>query len=369
MTFAGAEGIISPLGVTVEQSFEALINGDSGITTHANLFRNGEDILCGYIHDYNRVVDLTKLESLMIQAVSQSLDGLNINKSTGRWLVIFSTTKGDVGQLAQHQIEMAKPNHTINRVMSHLKWQVDSLVVSNACISGLLAVIHAHDLIDTDRYDHVLIIGGDLVTEFTYRGFESFFALSENACKPFDADRNGLSLGEAVASLVLSNDSRIFKNSHFEFLGGASANDANHISGPSREGEGLYRAIERTLKAADISSETIDLISAHGTATKYNDDMESIAFTRAHLQNVPTNSLKGYFGHTLGAAGLVELNLSLQSMRNGMMIKSLGCDNPGTVEKINVLTNNIDSRVTTLLKTASGFGGCNAAAIIKKADE
>jgi 3-oxoacyl-[acyl-carrier-protein] synthase-1 len=110
----------------------------------------------------------------------------------------------------------------------------------------------------------------------------------------------------------------------------------------------------------------VDFISAHGTATRYNDDMESIALTRAGLNKVPVNSLKGYYGHTLGAAGVIESVISVETMRNNTLIKTLGCENPGVVEEINVVRETKKQEIKTMLKLASGFGGGNAAVLFEK---
>ena len=364
--YIGAENIISPLGKSAEENFSQIKAGNTGLKKYQNTFVDTPTSILGYIDEPNLLEGMTKIESLMVHSLEKSLSMFTKKTNEGKWIFILSTTKGDIDKLKEGQIEESKPSYLVKRVMDQLSLSMDSIVVSNACISGLLAAIHAHDLIKTGQYDHAIVIGADLITEFTYRGFESFYALSLEACQPFDLNRTGLSLGEGVASAILSGEKAAFSQPPMIFKGGATANDANHISGPSRNGEGLYRAITRALGAAEMEADQIDFISAHGTATTFNDDMESIAFGRSGLENVPVNSFKGFYGHTLGASSLIELNLSIQSMRNSLLIKNIGCVTPGTAEKINVLTKNKQQEVNTVLKTASGFGGCNAAAIIKK---
>jgi 3-oxoacyl-[acyl-carrier-protein] synthase-1 len=146
-----------------------------------------------------------------------------------------------------------------------------------------------------------------------------------------------------------------------EIINGSGSNDANHISGPSRTGEGLFIAIKNTFEG-----EKIDFISAHGTATPYNDDMESIALYRAGINQVPVNSYKGFIGHTLGAAGIIESIYCFESMNNNLLIKTAGYENPGTVEKLNVIRENATAKLIYVLKTASGFGGSNAAVLFRK---
>ena len=197
-------------------------------------------------------------------------------------------------------------------------------------------------------------------------GFQSLYAISDEPSQPFDKNRKGISLGEGAAGVVMTLDKNIYKDSYFEFLEGTSSGDANHISGPSRTGEGLYRTIKNSLTLADVEPSEIDYISAHGTGTNYNDEMESIAFSRLNLSETPLNSLKGFFGHTLGAAGLIEIAICLQSLKNNLLIKSFGYNEPGTTKELNILKENKTQELNTILKTASGFGGCNASAIIRK---
>ncbi|SMD32181.1 3-oxoacyl-[acyl-carrier-protein] synthase-1 [Reichenbachiella faecimaris] len=360
MIYIGAENIISPLGNTAQANFENVLEGKSALKKSSNF-----STPIGEITSFSQLDGLTKLESLLVECLKRTSSESNFDVNEGRNLVVLSTTKGDIEHLESGNVEKAKPGFLLRRVMGHLAWKADQKIVSNACVSGVLACIYAHDLIAYGKYDRVIVVGADLLTNFTYRGFESFFALSDEPCKPFDASRKGLSLGECVASVALSKDQKDFKSSPHIFCGGASANDANHISGPSRDGEGLFRAISRTLKLIGTQANEVDFISAHGTATRYNDDMESIAFDRAVLK-APINSFKGYFGHTLGAAGVLELILSMKCIEHGLLIKSLGFEKEGTSQQLNMIEENQRKDINTVLKTASGFGGCNAAVIIKK---
>ena len=210
-----------------------------------------------------------------------------------------------------------------------------------------------------------MVLGADIVSEFTLSGFLALHALTDGACQPYDKNRKGINLGEAASGLVLSNDETIFKGTFDHYISGASANDANHISGPSRTGEGLYRSIEKTLSKADVKSEQIGYLSAHGTGTVFNDEMESIAFKRSNLSGTLVNSLKGYLGHTLGAAGVIEVLFGLEAMKRNQLIPSFGYQEPGVSEPMNIIQDAISPTSNYFLKTASGFGGCNAAVLFK----
>jgi 3-oxoacyl-[acyl-carrier-protein] synthase-1 len=164
----------------------------------------------------------------------------------------------------------------------------------------------------------------------------------------------------------MSKNENVFNYTPFRFLGGCSINDANHISAPHRDAEGLIRSIENSLEICNLSVEDIDFINAHGTATVYNDGMEATAFSKLGFNNTPINSLKGFFGHTLGAAGVIEVAVSLQSMRNNLLLECKGFNSQSFGKELDILTENRKLEVNTILKTSSGFGGFNASAIIQK---
>ena len=167
-----------------------------------------------------------------------------------------------------------------------------------------------------------------------------------------------------MSSILITGDEALAGPQKTQLVRGASANDANHISGPSRTGDGLLQAIQQTWLATDVKP---DFISAHGTATPYNDEMESIAFERAGLSDVPVNSLKGHYGHTLGAAGVLETVISLMAMHEQTLIRSAGFDTMGVSGRIRVIEQTQPGTISAFLKTASGFGGCNGAALFMKA--
>ena len=212
-------------------------------------------------------------------------------------------------------------------------------------------------------FDNIFIVAGDEVSEFVLSGFNSFQAMSYLPCKPFSINRSGVSLGEATAAVLVSSDR---ENAKIKIIGESAINDANHISGPSRTGEGLFRSIENALAEAKINPNQIDYISSHGTATPFNDEMEAIAFNRLGLEKVPVNSLKGFYGHTLGTSGLLETVIGIQSVLESRIFTSLGFDEMGVSQPINIIEKNENRNINYFLKTASGFGGCNTAVLFQK---
>ena len=237
-------------------------------------------------------------------------------------------------------------------------------MVSNACISGLLAILVGMRLIKSGQYENAVIAGADVISKFVLSGFQSFQAISDEPCKPFDQARSGISLGEGAGTLILSSHKKY--EGGIKVMGGSVNNDANHISGHSRTGEDIAVVINKALQEANISASEIDFISAHGTATLYNDEMEAKAITIAGLQSVPVNSLKGYYGHTLGAAGLIESIISIHSLKENLVLPTMGFKQPGVTKPLNICSALLHGTLQNCLKTASGFGGCNAAVVFGK---
>jgi len=315
--------------------------------------------------------DYTRLEKMMISSLSEVIhrSNMELNDRVG---LIISTTKGNVDALDETNRfpkERAYLCELGKNVKEFFNFENDPIVVSNACVSGILAVAIAKRYIQQNTYDHVFIVSGDVVTEFILSGFNSFQALSNKRCKPYDINRTGINIGEVAASVLVTNTSENLAKESVYILGESSCNDANHISGPSRTGEGLYRSMTSALAQANILAKDIDYISAHGTATMFNDEMEAIALNRLQLQDVPLNSLKGYFGHTLGASGLLETIVGMHSLYNNTLYASKGFETLGVSKPINVIKKTTHKELITFLKTASGFGGCNTAIIFKKSNQ
>ena len=356
-TYIGAETIISPLGGNVSENFTAIRDNRSGITLVSNAGFNNDPVYLAKILKGKHTFKSLIADSM--QLIINQIDPDII--SSPRTILIVSSTKGALDQDISDQF-----GKSMVGLMEKFRLKNQPIVVSNACISGVLAINAAGNFVNAGLYDHAVVVGCDLISDFVVYGFQSLFAISDKPCAPFDAGRTGITMGEGCGAVVVSNSSSIFMETPLNLLPGTTANDANHISGPSRTGEGLYRAVKRTLEINGLAPDEIDFISAHGTATVFNDEMESVAFDRLGLGHIPLNSLKGYFGHTLGAAGVIETAASMQMMRENLLIKSLGFEEQGTTKELNIIKKNANVDLKTILKTASGFGGGNASLVIAK---
>ena len=363
-----ADTIISPLGCSTEENYQAVKAGCSALREY-----HWEDLPEPFVASLmegerwkgNDV--LTRFETLVIGAINHILPQIDFDISSPRVIIILSTTKGNVDLLEERDGTPADsspyPGETARKIAAHFGNPNRPIVVSNACISGLCAQIAAVRALESGRYDYAVVVGADVQSRFIISGFQSFKALSPEPCKPFDAHRLGLNLGEAAAAIVYQ---RVEKAQSGQWMAGTGAicNDANHISGPSRTGEGSYRALKTVLEDADVDD--IAFVNVHGTATLYNDEMESIAIERAGLIDTPVNSLKGYYGHTMGAAGVMEVILSMRAVEDHTILGTKGFDSLGVSKNVKVSSEHRSTDKNSFIKLLSGFGGCNAAMLFTR---
>ena len=370
-----ADNIISSLGFTSKENFTNLKQGISGIKQTTDPKITQVPMQCSLVDseelnsEFSKIgnpVNYTRLEKLMILSITDCLNQTGVNPSNEDTLFVFSSVKGNIDLIEDknHPFEEERINlwAISETICNFFKAENEAIFISNACISGATAIITAAQYLSDKNYKNAIVCGGDVISEFTPSGFQSFKAVSDEPCKPFDANRTGITLGEGAGTIILTTDKNLVKEENpVIFRGGANTNDANHISGPSRTGDGLYYAIRSALNQANKTNTEIDYISGHGTATPYNDEMESKAIAWADLKHVPVNSLKGYWGHTLGAAGIIESIAGIHSIKENCLIKTFGFSEHGVSESINVINEFKETEVKNFLKTASGFGGSNAA--------
>jgi len=375
-----ATNIISPLGFSASENHFRMCEGKSSVMSN-NSFQSDdgplwlsafseeqEDRLRELTHTAEK--SCTKFERMMIASAAGAIKESDVDPSSDKTVFICSTTKGNILELELHEhqepdIAGLELYRSAVKVSTHFKNPNDPVLVSNACISGVAALIVARRYLQEGLYDHAIVAGADTLSNFVISGFRSFQALSPERCKPFSAQRDGINLGEAAACMVLGRNPSSVQTG-IEVTGGSMSNDANHISGPSRTGMELAIAIRKALAGNGIEASQLDFISAHGTATPYNDEMEAKALHLCSLDATPVNSMKAYVGHTLGAAGLLESAICIESMRNGLFPSSAGYTEQILEPKVNVVKENIKSNFQHCLKTASGFGGCNAAIVFSK---
>ncbi len=346
---------MSPLGLTSLDNYLAVRSGHSALSRH-------NPPACGMPHGFTAALmhdndlpegleglsTLPRFDALLAASAQKAIAQAGIDVSDSRVVFIVSSTKG--------AIEEGEPlAASAARVAGMLGFASQPIVVCNACISGVAALTLASRLIDTGFATHAVVSGCDVPRNFIVSGFGSLKAMSDAECRPFDIDRCGLNLGEAAATIVIGREASA---GAWQIGCGHVRNDAYHTSAPSRTAEGLLAALRATLRGVDADS--LAFVNAHGTATLFNDQMEAVALSRAGLSQVPLNALKGYFGHTLGAAGLIETIVSMHAVDDGTIIGTRGYAELGVSCPVNISPQNRSTHGRSFIKMLSGFGGCNA---------
>ena len=353
-----ADNVISPLGETSEENYQAVKEGKSAIRAYAPM-------TAGIPNGFVASLLSSDFEELAFRSAQKAIDASGINISSTRTVFILSSTKGAIEKLGQTDDDKLYLGNIAQRIATRLGIQLSPIVVCNACISGLAAMILASRLLVSKKYDYAVVCGADCPNRFIISGFQSLNAMSAFSCQPFDIERQGLNLGEAAATVVLGREittksvNNGCRRQVWQIGHGYIKNDAYHISAPSKTAEGLYEALLKTMNGID--KRNIAFINAHGTATLFNDQMEAIAIHRAELQDIPVNALKGYIGHTLGAAGIMETILCMKAIDDHIILGTRGYEEVGVSGRIQLSSKHHSTIKTSFIKQLSGFGGCNAA--------
>ena len=240
-----------------------------------------------------------------------------------------------------------------------LRLQGPMVAISTACSSSAKVFLTAQRWIDAGLIDAAVVGGVDSLCLSTLHGFDALQLLSESACRPFDADRNGISIGEAAGFALLERGPAAVC-----FAGGGESSDAWHMSTPHPEGEGAQAAMQMALAAAGLVPRDIGYVNAHGTATRANDRSESAALAAVFgPRGVPVSSTKGVTGHMLGAAGIVEAIVTMQALERQALPPTANCVNPDQELPVNLVTLPAPARMRHAMSNSFGFGGSNCALI------
>lgn len=383
-----ADNIVSPLGFSTEENYRAIKSGQSVLRRYEHFWQLPEPFAASLFTDeqWQQIAlgkGYTRFESLLICCIKGALRYAKMDLSSRRVLMIISTTKGNVElleggnpndeALAERQL-LGTAAQTVARYFGNSNLPI---VVSNACVSGLCAQIVAQRSLESGHYDVAIVAGAEVQSKFIVSGFQCLKALSAEPCKPFDSDRNGLNVGEAAACMIMERCNCAQKERkalsmadacqaqsslQWYALNGTIRNDAHHISGPSQRGEGCYRA----LYDLNAAPQALAFVNVHGTSTLFNDEMEAVALRRAGLQDTPINSLKGYYGHTMGAAGVLETVLSMHAVDDNTVLASRGYKSNGVSCRMNISSESRSTDKRSFVKMMSGFGGSNAAMLYRK---
>jgi len=251
-----------------------------------------------------------------------------------------------------------------------LQLEGPAVVVSTACSSSAKVFGNAQRMIAAGFIDAAIVGGVDSLCLTTLYGFHSLQLLSAEPCKPYDASRNGLSIGEAAAFILLERaDTHAAKNDDVLLLGVGESADAHHMSAPHPEGLGARIAMRTALQRADLQASDIDYINLHGTATPSNDAAEAQAVAAEFGMGTPCSSTKGATGHTLGAAGGAEAIISSLCLKHGLIPGGLNVDQLDPALQVNYQLTNSDAPVRHILSNSFGFGGTNCSLVLGRRGE
>ena len=324
-------------------------------------------------------------KSLVDKAMESALPVEKYRRDCG---FILATTKGDIAALEATLDAEDNKKTGVNDVLRNLdghrgyggisqcvqalgdRFQLHGprFCVSTACTSGLVGLMEAAMMVSAGDAPRVLVCAGDIAGRFVRDGFLSLKAVSSTACRPFDVCRDGLALGSAAAACLVQRVENKPKEKHGQstvFLAGwGISSDAVHMTAPDRRAGGLIRAIREALAMADVDPGQIDAVLLHGTGTSYNDAMETVAMREIFSHRPPLTAVKGLIGHTLGASGLLEAALAGRMLQRQIVPPIAGLRTPEYPDMSWVRAAPRHQPLQTILKTASGFGGMNAAVVL-----
>lgn len=374
-------GIVSALGIGVEQNLAAIREERTGISSSPSILKTSHNIPVGELlltndelHNAANIPaseHLSRTALLGILAVREALANSAVDRSK-RVGLVSSTSVGGM-DLTEHFFEMFIDNENAGRlrdvrmhdcaasteaIVKHCGINGYSTTISTACSSAANAVITGAKLLQHNIVDSVVVGGTDALSAFTINGFKSLMILDDKPCRPFDQTRAGLNLGEGAGYIVLQREEDV-ESYYCHLAGYANRNDAHHQTASSQEGNGAYLAMSAALEMAGLPFNAVDYINAHGTGTGNNDASESKAFIRLFGEAIPPfSSTKAFTGHTLAAAGGIEAVLSVLAISEGVIYPNLNYKEP--IEEyglIPISTFADHQEINAVLSNSFGFGG------------
>ncbi|MFN3396085.1 MAG: beta-ketoacyl-ACP synthase II [Thermodesulfovibrionales bacterium] len=400
-------GLITPLGIGVDSSWRAFLEGKSGIGRITRFDASDLSVhIAGEVKDFDPSLyieqkEIKKMDRFIHFALAASTmaiedSGIRItDENAERIGVIIGSGIGGLPAIEHyHKVYLEKgyrritpffiPMLIINLASGQVSIKFGAKgpnsAVATACATGSHAIGDAFRIIQRGEAD-VMIAGGteSVITPLAIGGFAVMKALStrnnepERASRPFDVDRDGFVMGEGAGIVVLESlenakarGARIYA----EVVGYGMTSDAYHITAPAPEGEGAATCMSLALKDAGVSPDVVDYINAHGTSTKYGDEIETAAIKRVfgeHAYRLSVSSTKSMTGHLLGAAGGVEAVVSVLSVYNDVIPPTINLDNPDPECDLDYVPHKARHRIINFaLSNSFGFGGTNACLLFKK---
>lgn len=390
-------GIISSIGNSVEENYNALLNSQAGITAIENIATlHADSIKVGEIKMTNQQLidelqlgndnNFSRTAMLGTFAAKQAIQNAGITAiNEYRTGLISATSVGGMDMSERYYHEYFENPEVVKYISSHnagdntekiaseLGLEGFVTTISTACSSAANAIMLGARMIKSGKLDRVIVGGTDALSKFTINGFKTLMILSDGYNKPFDNDRKGLNLGEAAAFLVLESEELVQKENKkvlARISGYANANDAFHQTASSENGDGAFLAMEKAFKIANLKPENIDYINVHGTATPNNDLSEGRAIVRLFGEDsVPDfSSTKAFTGHTLAAAAAIEAVYSVLAIQNNVVFPNLNFKTPMNEFNMVPQTTLKHATIEHVLSNSFGFGGNCSTLIFSKSE-
>ena len=398
--FVTGMGMISPLGHDRASTTQALRNGQTHFS-EVNLFDCSRQrvstagvIQMEHCSEESQLNDKEKQRldrggKILLHATEQALRNAALTEIPEGIPFIIGTSAGamPIGEayfrqastapVSRHgqfeRIEFYQPQRTASTIMRGLGFRGHSQIISNACASGANAIGHAYQLIKTGRAQVALGGGYDALTEMVFSGFGSLQALCQSGIpRPFDAERDGLAIGEAAAMMVIESEASMLARDATpiaEICGYGMATDLHHLTQPHPEGDAALKSMTAACKDADIAPSEIQYINSHGTGTPLNDVAEAHAICRwagEHAKDIMVSSTKSAMGHSLGGAGAIESAICLLALEDQHVPASLNIRTADSACQFDLVQEPRSASIDTVLTNSFGFGGCNASLIFRR---
>jgi 3-oxoacyl-[acyl-carrier-protein] synthase II len=335
------------------------------------------------MHQSGRQSRLHPASHMMMCALKEALDQ---DSQFQPELTVIGTTSGGMSfgeqyyrALSDHRdlreaprwIANYPPQKPVIDALQAFKIKSPCQIIANACASGTNAIGHAFQCIRSGRYERVLAGGYDALCELVFVGFDSLQAATPDKCRPFDAQRSGMVLGEGAAVLALEEWNAAQGRGATilaELKGYGISTDNHHLTQPDPSGVGPRIAMEQALRSANINPTEVDYINAHGTATRFNDSAEAKAIQDLFSSPPPVSSTKSMMGHSLGAAGAIEAVVCVLAMQHGLLPPNINFNKLDEEIDLDIVANEPRFQpVKTVLSNSFGFGGTNASIVLRTA--
>lgn len=386
-------GVVSAIGCGKEETLKSLLDDKSGIgrvrhlkTEHTELpvgeVKMSNEELCKALglnpeesHSRTKLLGIMALKEALEEAhISRHAESSEASRIQSEISLISGTTVGgmDITERNFMQSGYSKEHlcgATTNAIADYFGIFSRTITPSTACSSALNTIILGCSIIKAGMADMVVAGGTEALTMFHLNGFNSLMILDKEPCRPFDATRAGLNLGEGAAYVVLESAESVKRRGVTPIgavTGTANRCDAFHQTATSPEGEGATQSMLAALKEAGLKPEEIDYINAHGTATPNNDLTEIAAFRRVFGEQIPPfSSTKGFTGHTTSASGSIETVICLLAMQNGFIPASHNCHAPMDPVAVPVMQTIRNTRLHHVMCNSFGFGGNDSTIIVE----